>query len=42
MNNAILERKKSQVDLLVGRIQEAKTIVAFDYPGLSVKDFTKL
>lgn len=42
MNNAILERKKSQVDLLVGRIQEAKTIVAFDYPGLSVKDFTEL
>ena len=42
MNNAILERKKSQVDLLVGRIQEAKTIVAFDYPGLTVKDFTEL
>lgn len=42
MNNAILERKKSQVELLVGRIQEAKTIVAFDYPGLLVKDFTEL
>ncbi len=42
MNSSILERKKSQVDLLVGRIQEAKTIIAFDYAGLSVKDFTNL
>ncbi|MFA7375990.1 MAG: 50S ribosomal protein L10 [Acholeplasmataceae bacterium] len=42
MKSSILEQKQSQVAALVERINSAKTIVAFDYLGLSVAAFTKL
>lgn len=42
MKSSNLEQKQSQVAALVERINTAKTVVAFDYLGLSVAAFTKL
>ncbi|HHT81946.1 MAG TPA: 50S ribosomal protein L10 [Acholeplasmataceae bacterium] len=35
-------KKQQQVEELTAKFQEAKTIVTFDYPGLTVAEFTKL
>ncbi|MGI6787500.1 MAG: 50S ribosomal protein L10 [Acholeplasmataceae bacterium] len=35
-------KKKQQVQELANKFEEAKTIVAFDYPGLTVAQFTQL
>jgi len=35
-------KKQQQVEELAAKFQEAKTIVAFDYPGLTVAQFTQL
>lgn len=42
LNETIGYQKQQQVDELAAKFQEAKTIVTFDYPGLTVAQFTKL
>lgn len=35
-------KKQQEVEQLAQKFSEAKTIIAFDYPGLTVDEFTKL
>ena len=42
MGNTNIERKAQQVDELTAKFKEAKTIVSFDYPGLTVERFMSL
>lgn len=42
MQKAILERKVESVRELTEKLGRATTVVAFDYPGLTVEAFTKL
>lgn len=42
MERAVIKRKIEAVEVLAEKIRNAKTLVAFDYPGLSVEQFTKL
>lgn len=42
MPKAIIEKKIEQVRVLSEKLQESATVVAFDYPGLSVDKFTHL
>ena len=42
MEKEVLIQKKADVDALAKRMKEAKTIVAFDYIGLTVEQFTSL
>ena len=42
MQKASIERKAEQVRDLTDKLGRATTVVAFDYPGLSVEQFTKL
>lgn len=37
-----IAKKQQQVEELTQKFSEAKTIVTFDYPGLTVKQFTEL
>ena len=42
MQKAILARKQADVEVLAEKFRMAKTVVVFEYAGLSVFDFTKL
>ena len=42
MGNTNIEKKILAVDELTAKFKEAKTIVSFDYPGLTVENFMKL
>lgn len=42
MQRAIIERKAEAVRELTEKLGRATTVVAFDYPGLTVEQFTKL
>lgn len=42
MQKASIVKKAEQVDLLTEKLNKAATVVAFDYPGLSVEAFTQL
>lgn len=42
MQKAILARKQADVEVLAEKFKMAKTVVVFEYAGLSVFDFTKL
>ena len=42
MGKAVLAQKKADVEALTKKMQDAKTIVAFDYIGLTVEQFTSL
>lgn len=42
MQRAIIERKAEAVRELTEKLGRAVTVVAFDYPGLTVEQFTKL
>ena len=42
MEKEVLAQKKADVEALTKRMKEAKTIVAFDYIGLTVEQFTNL
>jgi large subunit ribosomal protein L10 len=42
MQKAIIERKAEAVRELSEKLGRATTVVAFDYPGLTVEQFTKL
>ncbi len=42
MQKESIKRKAEQVDTLTEKLSRAKTVVAFDYPGLTVEAFTKL
>lgn len=42
MQKAVIQRKADEVKILTEKLQNAKTVVVFDYPGLSVFDFTTL
>jgi large subunit ribosomal protein L10 len=42
MQKAVIERKAEAVRILQEKLERAKTVVAFDYPGLTVESFTKL
>lgn len=42
MERAIIKKKASEVDLLTQKLIDAKTVIAFDYAGLSVSNFTTL
>ena len=42
MGNTNVTKKIEQVDELTAKFKEAKTIVSFDYPGLTVENFMKL
>lgn len=42
MQKESIKRKAEQVDVLTEKFNQAKTVVAFDYPGLTVEAFTKL
>ena len=42
MEKEVLAQKKADVEALTKKMQEAKTIVAFDYIGLTVEQFTDL
>lgn len=42
MQKAIIERKAEAVRELTEKLGRATTVVAFDYPGLTVDQFTKL
>ena len=42
MERAIIKRKIEAVEVLTEKLKNAKTVVAFDYPGLTVESFTKL
>lgn len=38
----ILVKKQQSVETLAEKLQTAVSVVAFDYPGLTVSDFTEL
>ncbi len=42
MERAIIQAKSEAVAALVEKFNQAKTVVVFDYPGLTVSEFTKL
>ncbi|TVP86689.1 MAG: 50S ribosomal protein L10 [Acholeplasmataceae bacterium] len=42
MQKTVIERKAEQVTLLSEKLSKAVTVVAFDYPGLTVGQFTQL
>jgi large subunit ribosomal protein L10 len=42
MQKTVLERKAQAVRILQEKLEKAVTVVSFDYPGLSVAEFTKL
>ena len=42
MEKEVLTQKKADVEALTKKMQDAKTIVAFDYIGLTVEQFTDL
>jgi large subunit ribosomal protein L10 len=42
MQKAAIQRKAEAVQELSKKLSEATTVVAFDYPGLTVEEFTKL
>lgn len=42
MEKEVLTQKKADVEALAKKMKEAKTIVAFDYMGLTVEQFTTL
>ncbi|MDR2822640.1 MAG: 50S ribosomal protein L10 [Acholeplasmatales bacterium] len=42
MNKNVLEKKQKDVELLTEKLKRAKTVVSFDYPGLTVDAFMKL
>lgn len=42
MQKAAIERKAEQVTVLSEKLSKAVTVVAFDYPGLTVGQFTQL
>ena len=42
MQKVILERKAEAVRDLTEKLGRATTVIAFDYPGLTVESFTKL
>jgi large subunit ribosomal protein L10 len=42
MQKASIERKAEAVRELTDKLGRATTVVAFDYPGLTVEQFTKL
>lgn len=42
MERAVIKRKIEAVEVLTEKLKSAKTVVAFDYPGLTVEQFTKL
>ena len=42
MEKEVLTQKKADVEALTKKMKEAKTIVAFDYIGLTVEQFTDL
>ena len=42
MQKESIKRKAEQVEVLAEKLGRAKTVVAFDYPGLTVEAFTKL
>ena len=42
MEKEVLAQKKADVEALTKKMKEAKTIVAFDYIGLTVEQFTSL
>lgn len=42
MEKAIIKRKIEAVEVLTEKLNNAKTVVAFDYAGLTVESFTKL
>jgi len=42
MQKAVIERKAEAVRQLSEKLEKATTVVAFDYPGLTVEKFTKL
>ena len=42
MQKESIKRKAEQVDVLAEKLGRAQTVVAFDYPGLTVEAFTKL
>ncbi len=42
MQKAVIERKAEAVRALSEKLGRATTVVAFDYPGLTVEQFTKL
>ncbi len=42
MERAIVKKKATEVDLLTQKLIDAKTVIAFDYAGLSVGNFTTL
>jgi large subunit ribosomal protein L10 len=42
MQKAMIERKAEAVRILSDKLGRATTVVAFDYPGLTVDKFTKL
>ncbi|MCK9235497.1 MAG: 50S ribosomal protein L10 [Acholeplasmataceae bacterium] len=42
MERPIIERKKEAVSNLAEKFKKATTVVAFEYPGLTVAQFTKL
>lgn len=42
MERAVIKKKAAAVEALAEKIKEAKTIVVFDYQGLTVDQFTKL
>ena len=42
MERAVIKRKIEAVEVLTEKLKSAKTVVAFDYPGLTVEQFTQL
>lgn len=42
MERAVIKKKAAAVEALAEKIKEAKTIVVFDYQGLTVDQFTEL
>jgi len=42
MSKPVIERKAEAVTALAEKLKQAATVVAFDYPGLTVEQFTKL
>jgi large subunit ribosomal protein L10 len=42
MQKSVIERKETSVRELSEKLGRAATVVAFDYPGLKVSEFTKL
>ena len=42
MERAVIQKKAALVDNLAEKLTEAKTVIAFDYAGLTVEQFTAL